>query len=113
LFFLPDIHDATASSHARRNPQEEQNRRIENRKEIELMKKTMMEPEQPKERRTLQTCYVCNQKITGMPEYIGQDKYRHHRCKPGGARWMESEQAKKSDVTQYFLEPEPTNDKPK
>jgi hypothetical protein len=91
--------------HARRNPQEEQNRRIETRKEIEAMKKKI-EPEPPKERRTLQTCFVCGKKITGDSVYIGQDKHRHKRCKPGGARWMESEQAKKSEITTFFLEPE-------
>jgi hypothetical protein len=64
-------------------------------------------PEETKERRTLETCFVCGNKITGHPVDIGQDKYRHHRCEPGGARWMQSERAKVSDVTQYFREAKP------
>jgi hypothetical protein len=58
--------------------------------------------EEKKERRTLETCYVCGGKITGTPVYVCQEKFRHHRCQPGGARWMESQRAKESDMTQYF-----------
>jgi len=58
--------------------------------------------EEIKERRTLETCYVCGNKITGNPVYIGQDKHRHIRCEPGSARWLESAQAKVSELTQFF-----------
>jgi hypothetical protein len=61
-------------------------------------------PEQPTERRTLHPCYVCNRTITGDPVYIGQELYRHKRCEPGSARWMQSARAEISDVTEYFVE---------
>ncbi len=60
--------------------------------------------DEPKERRTLQVCYVCSHKITGEPVYIGQDKYRHRRCEPGSVRWMNSQRAQESDVTNFFVE---------
>lgn len=63
-----------------------------------------------KPRRTLQTCYVCQHKITGDPVALGllkgqteEDRlYRHIRCEPGSARWMESKRSLESDVTEYF-----------
>lgn len=60
--------------------------------------------EEQSSRRTLRLCYVCGRKVTGTPIYIGQDKWRHHRCEPGSARWLASKQAEVSEVTKYFVE---------
>ena len=36
-------------------------------------------------------CYVCCQRITGDDGvYIGQNKWRHKKCKPGSAQWLKS-----------------------
>jgi len=36
-------------------------------------------------------CYVCCQKITGNDSvYIGQNKWRHKKCKPGSTQWLKS-----------------------
>ena len=58
--------------------------------------------EEIKERRTLETCYVCGNKITGQPIDIGGELHRHIRCEPGSARWMKSDRAKVSELTQFF-----------
>ena len=58
--------------------------------------------EEAKERRTLETCIICGVKISGQAVYLTQEKYRHVRCQPGGARWMESERAKVSELTEFF-----------
>lgn len=47
-------------------------------------------------------CYVCNNIIRQNPVYVCGEKFRHHRCQPGGARWLESDRAKESEMTQYF-----------
>lgn len=66
------------------------------------------------ERRHLETCYVCSHKITGEPVRIGASAkhpaglYRHIRCEPGSARWMDSETGKQSAVRSYFPEQEGT-----
>lgn len=58
--------------------------------------------QEKQKRRELQTCYVCEHKITGQPQYIGQDMYRHKRCEPGSARWFNSARAKVSELAPYF-----------
>ena len=36
-------------------------------------------------------CYVCCQRITDDERvYIGQNKWRHKKCKPGSAQWLKS-----------------------
>ena len=58
--------------------------------------------EEIKERRTLETCYVCNHVIRQNPVYIGGELHRHIRCEPGSARWMKSDRAQVSELTQFF-----------
>jgi hypothetical protein len=37
------------------------------------------------------TCYVCYERIkTGDGIYIGQNLWRHEKCKPGGHNWQKS-----------------------
>lgn len=49
-------------------------------------------------------CYVCGNEIKGtsLPVYIGQGKYRHVRCYPGKAKWMQSEVGQKSKLKEVF-----------
>ncbi len=36
-------------------------------------------------------CYVCCQRIADDDRvYIGQNKWRHKKCKPGSAQWLKS-----------------------
>ena len=36
-------------------------------------------------------CYVCCQRITDDERvFIGQNKWRHKKCKPGSAQWLKS-----------------------
>lgn len=75
------------------------------------------------------TCYVCKTEIKEKteigarelyflptenqfkhitsPVYIGKDIYRHRRCEPGGARWMEIQlslpRRKRSEFYDLFL----------
>jgi len=35
-------------------------------------------------------CYVCCQRITDDGVYIGQNKWRHKKCKPGSTQWLKS-----------------------
>ena len=60
-------------------------------------------------------CYVCEHEVvpvveivhglkhTVSPVYVGQDRWRHARCEPGGARWMKSKIGKRSELRKYFL----------
>jgi hypothetical protein len=66
------------------------------------MRKSAKKKDEERERRTLETCIICGGKITGQPVYLTQEKYRHVRCQPGSARWMNSERAKVSEMTQFF-----------
>jgi hypothetical protein len=78
-----------------------------------------------------EVCYVCKKKIVEVrevaprrvlylaseksqvhhitsPVYVGRGLYRHHRCEPGGVRWMEVQKAKRashrSALYWYFLQ---------
>ena len=65
--------------------------------------KTYKKTIEPFKLKEILTCYVCGKLIRDNPGvYIGGDKFRHIRCVPGGAKWMGSEQAKHSELTQYF-----------
>lgn len=36
-------------------------------------------------------CYVCCQRINNTDSvYIGQNKWRHKKCKPGSVQWLKS-----------------------
>ncbi len=40
-------------------------------------------------------CYVCFQRIKENDGiYIGKNKWRHRKCKPGSAQWLKSPVAK-------------------
>jgi hypothetical protein len=78
---------------------------------------------------TTLTCYVCGGELKEVteryarsdyflptvqplkhitsPVYIGKDTYRHRRCEPGGARWMEIQgslpRRKRSEFYEMFL----------
>ena len=46
-------------------------------------------------------CYVCCQRITGDEGvYIGQNKWRHKKCKPGSAQWLKSPLSNRQQTTQ-------------
>lgn len=55
-------------------------------------------------RQRREVCYVCERKINGKPEAIGGGLYRHPRkCRPGSKRWMESNRATISPMTEMFV----------
>jgi hypothetical protein len=57
---------------------------------------------------------VCTGPIRGIPVDVGHGlkqvsvAFRHRRCEPGGARWMEIQAAKpkkeRSELYEYYLE---------
>jgi hypothetical protein len=48
-------------------------------------------------------CYVCCQRITDNESvYIGQDKWRHKKCKPGSAQWQKSPLSKEDSSIPIF-----------
>jgi len=52
----------------------------------------------------LQTiCYVCGKIIKGKEICIGNNMYRHQRCRPGTYRWLHSHAGKKSIFRKLFL----------
>jgi len=78
------------------------------------MGKKTVEPQKPEGVRIKQVCYVCHQTISGVPEYVGKDTWRHHRCAPGGQRWinaqMEMKKKERSELLPYFLSTEGLED---
>lgn len=54
-------------------------------------------------RKTAVRCYVCDREIKATAVYVGQGKYRHERCCPGSARWLESPIGRKSKLRAFFL----------
>jgi hypothetical protein len=66
------------------------------------MRKSAKQRDEERERRVLEVCYVCEKKISGIPEPIGKGLFRHHLCRPGSARWMTSQRAKDSAITEFF-----------
>ena len=59
-------------------------------------------------------CYVCKREIASglTPVYIGAGKkhpnglWRHKMCEPGGARWMDSDRAGESELTEFYANTE-------
>jgi len=47
-------------------------------------------------------CYVCGLRINENPVSVGNEVFRHRRCKPGTKKWMESEVGKKSPYRSFF-----------
>lgn len=48
-------------------------------------------------------CYVCGRTIKSTPVYIGKGIYRHERCYPGSARWLNSEVGHASSFYPLFI----------
>ncbi len=48
-------------------------------------------------------CYVCFQRITDADSIcIGQNKWRHKKCKPGSSHWLKSPLSKEDDTLPMF-----------
>jgi hypothetical protein len=49
-------------------------------------------------------CYVCCQRITADDEgvHIGQNKWRHKKCKPGSAQWLKSPLSREDSALPIF-----------
>jgi hypothetical protein len=66
------------------------------------MRKPAKQRDEERKNRVLEVCFVCGNTIKDKSVFVGQEKYRHIRCQPGGARWMKSTRAKESLITEFF-----------
>jgi len=49
-------------------------------------------------------CYVCYQRIVDTDDgvHIGQNKWRHKKCKPGSPQWLKSPLSREDDTLPMF-----------